>query len=64
MHTRVGAVVLFSPGALLPTEQGETVLAQAKLIPNPHAKIPLPGWITETIKAVEGQFQTAISRTS
>jgi hypothetical protein len=46
LHTRVSAVCLFSSGQLQ-TEQGEDWRIECKLIPNPHARFPLPVWIAE-----------------
>jgi hypothetical protein len=48
LHTRVSAVCLFGSGQL-PTEQGEDWRIQCKLIPNPHARFPLPSWIAEQL---------------
>jgi len=58
MHTRVGGVGLFASG-LAPTDRGEAVLCQTKSITNPHARIPLPPWIAETLKAVGDQFEAS-----
>ncbi len=49
LNTRVSAVCLFSSG-LWPTEQGEDWKVQCKLILNPHARFPLPRWISEQLE--------------
>jgi hypothetical protein len=46
LHTRVSAVCMFSSGQLQ-TEQGEDWRIECKLVPNPHARLPLPAWIAE-----------------
>jgi hypothetical protein len=48
-HTRVSAVCLFSSGQRL-TEQGEDWRVECKVIPNPHARFPLPEWITQQLQ--------------
>lgn len=46
IHTRVSAVCLFSSGLHWRENAGEEWRAQAKLVINPYARIPLPKWIT------------------
>src|SRR5262249_55437982 len=48
-HTRVGGVLLFMVGWQLTTE-GTRLLPYLKLIPNPHARIPLPAWVNEVVE--------------
>jgi hypothetical protein len=48
LHTRVSAVCLFASG-LHWTEAGEAWIPRTKLITNPHAKHPLPGWIGQEL---------------
>jgi hypothetical protein len=45
IHTRVGAVCLFSGGSIL-AEGGAVIVSQTKLLSNPHARTPLPAWIS------------------
>jgi len=49
LHTRVSAVCLFSSGQR-PTEQGEDWRIECKVILNPHARLPLPEWITQQLQ--------------
>jgi hypothetical protein len=44
-HTRVGGVLLFMTATTI-TAHGMMLLPYVKLIANPHARIPLPAWIT------------------
>jgi hypothetical protein len=46
LHTRVSAVCLFRSGHEL-TPDGEAWIPKAKVILNPHARLPLPSWITD-----------------
>jgi hypothetical protein len=46
IHTRVSAVCLFS-SSLRSTNNGEDWLIACELIPNHHARHPLPTWISE-----------------
>ncbi|MGO8990799.1 MAG: hypothetical protein ACLQGU_13030 [bacterium] len=48
MHTRVGAVMLFMYAIRL-IDSGLALVPHVKMIENPHAKLPLPSWIRETI---------------
>jgi hypothetical protein len=50
-HTRIAGVTLFMHATYL-TEQGLMWLPFVKLITNPHAVIPLPGWIASTIDEI------------
>jgi hypothetical protein len=45
LHTRVGGVFLFS-SAVQPTESGLAVKTATRKIPNPHAAIQLPEWLS------------------
>lgn len=56
VHTRVGAVCLFSAGTL-PTERGFVILSQTKVLVNPHASTPLPSWIEKTLIAAGEEFR-------
>jgi hypothetical protein len=49
IHTRVSAVCLFSSG-FQSTDNGEDWLITCKLIPNPHARHPLPAWISKQLE--------------
>jgi hypothetical protein len=46
MYRRISAVCLLTC-AYLPTEAGETSQLQVKLITNPHARFPLPTWLSQ-----------------
>jgi len=56
MHTRVGGVCLWW-GGILPTPKGEDQLFESKLIVNPHARLPLPEWISKTVAAIGDAFK-------
>jgi len=60
-HTRVGGVILFMYAVQLTTE-GLTWLPQVKLIRNPHAVIPIPAWIPETIDALRDVTKSLTGR--
>jgi hypothetical protein len=60
-HTRVGGIVLFMYATRL-TDQGLELLPHVKLIRNPHAHIPLPDWIIETINATREQIRAMTGR--
>jgi len=47
-HTRVAGVILFM-FAIRSTDHGLAWLPHVKLISNPHAWMPLPAWITDTV---------------
>jgi hypothetical protein len=49
-HTRVAGVALFMHATSI-SEQGLIWVPYVKLIPNPYAAVPLPGWITEAVTA-------------
>jgi hypothetical protein len=49
LHTRVSAVCLFQTGQVL-TEEGEDWRIECKIIPNPHARFPLPSWIIDQLQ--------------
>jgi hypothetical protein len=49
LHTRVSAVCLFSTGQVL-TEEGGDWRVECKIIPNHHARFPLPSWIIEQLQ--------------
>jgi hypothetical protein len=50
-HTRVAAVILFMHSTI-PTANGLAWLPFVRLIANPHARRPLPSWITATVDAI------------
>jgi len=54
LHTRVGAVCLFH-GGIVGTPDGEAEETETKLLLNPHAKLPLPSWIIETLMQFENR---------
>jgi hypothetical protein len=60
-HTRVGGVLLFMTAITL-TTQGMTWLPSLKLIPNPHASIPLSAWITEVIEETRAESRRLTGR--
>jgi hypothetical protein len=50
INTRVSGVCIFSSGVLLGPDGGACP-SQTKLLINPHAKVPLPPWVAQTIAA-------------
>jgi hypothetical protein len=54
LHTRVSAACLFRSGHEL-TPDGEAWVPEIKLIPNPHAALPLPPWMIEAFKKTAPQ---------
>jgi hypothetical protein len=56
IHTRIGAICLFSAGTLL-TERGFAVLSHNKLLANVHAKTPLPSWIGTTLVVADAKYR-------
>ena len=60
-HTRVGGVLLFATSTWV-TQHGPMWLPSLKLIPNPHAKISLPVWITEVVKEIDALSANAKAR--
>jgi len=48
----VGAVALF-PGALGLTADGLDLIIQVKPIVNPHARLPLPCWLTQNLRTLK-----------
>jgi hypothetical protein len=59
INTRVSGVCLFSSGVIL-TPDGGACPSQTKLLVNPHAKLPLPPWVTETIAAAGAEYETVL----
>jgi hypothetical protein len=55
LNTRVGGVCLFNSGLTL-TPGGGACLSQTKLLINPHARVPLPSWVIETIVAAGAEY--------
>jgi hypothetical protein len=53
-HTRVGGVLLFMT-AVRPTDSGMALLPHLNLIPNPHARVPLPAWITDVVEETRAE---------
>jgi hypothetical protein len=60
-HTRVGGVLLFMTAVML-TPQGMAWLPCLKLIPNPHARIPLPSWISEAVEETRAETKRLTGR--
>jgi hypothetical protein len=50
LHTRVSAVCLFT-GGMVPVDSRYGWRVQASLITNPHAKTPLPNWMTAAVES-------------
>jgi hypothetical protein len=57
MHTRIGAVILFMYAIRL-TDSGLALLPHVKMIENPHAKLPVPSWIKETVDRMREALRT------
>jgi hypothetical protein len=55
IHTRVSGVCLFS-GSMVPAEDRYKLSLQTKLLTNPHAKVPLPEWVSQTVNSAGEQF--------
>ena len=60
-HTRVGGLILFS-FATYPTANGLAWVPQLKLISNPHARIPLSTWITDTVAEIRAECRHLVCR--
>jgi hypothetical protein len=60
IHTRVSGVCLWM-GGLYTTSKGEDQLFETKLIVNPHAKFPIPGWISKTVAEIGDEFKKITS---
>lgn len=56
MHTRVGGVFLWN-GATVATPKGMDQLFHTQLIVNPHAALPLPNWIVDTLSEIGDEFK-------
>jgi hypothetical protein len=55
MHTRVGGVCMFF-SCLRLTNRGLASLAWVRLVPNKHARLPLPDWIDATCRAIHDEL--------
>jgi hypothetical protein len=53
-HTRIGGVLLFAVSTAI-TAQGWMNVTLVKLIPNPHARLPLPAWIAEVVEETRAE---------
>ncbi len=60
MHTRIGGVCLWA-GGLFMTSKGMDQLFEPKLIVNPHARFPLPSWISKTLDEIGDEFRKITS---
>jgi hypothetical protein len=60
-HTRVAGVILFMH-ATTPSEHGLVWVPYVELIPNPHAAVPLPSWITETVTGIRDKTRRLTGR--
>jgi hypothetical protein len=60
MHTRVSGVCLWA-GGLYTTSKGQDEFLEPKLIVNPHARFPLPGWISKTLADTGDEFKKITS---
>jgi hypothetical protein len=60
-HTRVAAVVLFMHSTTA-TANGLVWIPFVKLIANPHARIPLPSWITDTVDGIRADARRLTGR--
>jgi hypothetical protein len=56
IHTRVSGVCLWL-GGIFTTAKGAAQLFETSLILNPHARIPLPNWISETLAGIRDEFK-------
>ncbi len=52
IHTRVSAVCLFMPG-VFSTPEGEADVVQARVLTNPHGRLPLPPTLAEVLREIE-----------
>lgn len=60
-HTRVAGVLLFSCATTL-TNEGLRVLTYLKLLPNRHARVPLPSWVTDLVEGVRAENRRLTGR--
>jgi hypothetical protein len=60
MHTRVGGACLWQ-GGLFTTSKGMDQLFETELIVNPHAKFPLPEWISSTLAEISYELKKMTS---
>jgi len=56
MHTRVGAVCLFSAG-VRSTDAGLARPSITKVLVNPYARLPLPAWVETTLTEAGAEFR-------
>lgn len=60
-HTRVAAVILFMH-ATSSSEHGLIWVPHVKLIPNPYAAVPMPGWIQERVTTIREKTRRVVGR--
>jgi hypothetical protein len=58
-HTRVGGILMFANTTAI-TQFGTRCVTLLKLIQNPHARFPLPSWITEVVMEVRAETNSHI----
>jgi hypothetical protein len=59
INTRVSGVCLFSSGVIL-TADGAACPSQTRLLVNPHAKVRLPPWVSETIAGAGAEYERVV----
>jgi hypothetical protein len=57
--TRVSGVCLFSSGVIL-TPDGAAYPSETRLLVNPHAKVRLPPWVSETIAGAGAEYERVV----
>lgn len=60
IHTRVGAVCMFS-SAILQTQDGLASLSETKVLINPHARIVVPFWIEAVLTAAGAEYRRVMN---
>ncbi len=60
-HTRVAGVLLFMHATTL-SDRGLVWVPHVRLIPNPHAAVPLPSWIVDRVSRIREETRSVTGR--
>jgi len=60
-HTRVAAVILFMYATSI-TDHGPVWIPHVRLLPNPHAAVPLPAWILQRVTDIRDKTRGILGR--
>ena len=63
IRRRISGVLLFDTG-LLPCDHGIELQTAGRLLRNPHARVPLPSWLADSLHQLPPTFRTAGSRST